>query len=71
MKEKTDLIRIMKTYDTGEVIIMPTSKNFGRSSYLCYNKECLKVALKKKKIQRTLRKDIPVSSLENIESIIN
>lgn len=68
--ERENLIRIMKTYDTCEIKIMPTSKHFGRSSYLCYNKECLKNAIKKKRLQKTLKKEISPSVIECLENMI-
>jgi uncharacterized protein len=70
-KEKKELIRIMSLHDSGEVIIEPNSRHFGRSSYLCYNKECLKNAIKKKRLQKSLKKTIKDSILENLENIIN
>jgi uncharacterized protein len=70
MRERKDLLRIMKTHDTKEIIVMPSSKQFGRSTYLCYNKECLKQANKKKRLQKTLKKDIQLSTLKYLESIL-
>ena len=70
IKSKKDMVRIMKTHDTNEIIVMPSSNCFGRSSYLCYNKECLNQAIKKKRLQKTLKKDIPISILKYLESIL-
>ena len=70
-KERSELIRILRLNTTGELIIMPTSKHFGRSSYLCYNKDCLKLAIKKRRLQKTLKKDIPDTLFEKLEKIIN
>lgn len=50
---------------------MPNSKKFGRSVYLCYNKDCYRNALKKKRFQRALKKEIPSSILEKVEKLIN
>ena len=71
IKERSELIRILRSNTTGELIIIPTSKHFGRSSYLCYNKDCLKNALKKRKLQKALKKEIPDLILNNLEKIIN
>ena len=71
LKERSDLIKITKTFDTYEVVVAPSSKYFGRSSYLCYNKECLKDAIKKKRFQRTFKKEISDSTFEHLENIIN
>lgn len=70
IRPRKDLIRIMKTHDTKEIVVMPSSKQFGRSTYLCYNKECLKQAIKKKRLQKTLKKDVSISTLNYLESIL-
>ena len=49
------MIKITKEHSTGEVVINPNSKTFGRSAYLCYNQDCIEQALKKKKINRVLK----------------
>lgn len=70
IKERSNLIRIVKTHDARELIIMPDSKHFGRSSYLCYNKDCLKNAIKKKRLQKTLKNEVSISILNCLENII-
>ena len=50
MKENVSLAEKLKTE-----IINPDSKIFGRSAYLCYNKSCVELALKKNKIQKALK----------------
>ena len=52
---RDSMIKITKEYLTGEVIVNPDSKTFGRSVYLCYNQNCIEQALKKKKINKALR----------------
>ena len=49
--DRNNLIRIMKDNKTGEIIINPSNKQFGRSSYLCKDKDCLKLAIKKTKMK--------------------
>ena len=49
------MIKITKEHSTGEVVVNPNSKTFGRSAYLCYNQDCIEQALKKKKINRVLK----------------
>jgi predicted RNA-binding protein YlxR (DUF448 family) len=55
---RSSMIKITKEYSTGEVIVNPDSKTFGRSVYLCYNQNCIEQALKKKKINRALKINI-------------
>ena len=40
---------------------MPDSKTFGRSLYLCYNKDCIGMAFKKNKLNRMLKKDTEIN----------
>ena len=49
------MIKITKEHITGNVVVNPNSKTFGRSAYLCYNQNCIEQALKKKKINRVLK----------------
>lgn len=54
-KQRKDLIKITKKTDSGEIIINPNSKIFGRSVYLCYNQSCIDNAFKKNKIGKALK----------------
>ena len=49
------MIKITKEHKSGELFIQPDSKIFGRSAYLCYNQECINVALKKNKLKKVLK----------------
>ena len=55
LKPKDKLIKITKEYKSGNVIIQPNSKEFGRSAYLCYNKDCINMAFKKNRINKMLK----------------
>ena len=55
MKPRKDLIKITKDSFTDKVVINPNSKTFGRSAYLCYNQNCIELALKKNKLNKTLK----------------
>lgn len=61
-------IRILKNHKNGEYIINPTSKEFGRSIYICKSQECLKLAIKKKRL-RNLNEDI-LNSLNHLLSLL-
>ena len=52
---RSSMIKIVKEHSTGEVIVNPDSKIFGRSAYLCYNLSCIETALKKNKLNRILK----------------
>jgi uncharacterized protein len=69
VKNRAEMIRIMKLYDTGEIIINPTSRHFGRSFYICYNIECVNKILKKKKLQKILKREVPAEIIEYLEKV--
>ena len=55
IKDVKELIKITKNFVDGKVIVNPNSKIFGRSAYLCYNKQCVEQALKKNKLNKALK----------------
>ena len=55
LKPKEELIKITKEHTSGNVVIMPNSKVFGRSVYLCYNKNCINMAFNKNRINKMLK----------------
>ena len=50
-----ELIKLTKNHLSGEIIINPDPKTFGRSAYLCYNQTCITNALKKNRLNRALK----------------
>ena len=58
--DRNELIRILKEHKTGEIIIAPNNKQFGRSIYLCKNEECLKTAIKKKRLKHLSENEIEI-----------
>lgn len=74
MKNKKDLIRILKTDENG-IIIDCTGKKNGRGAYICSNVECLNKAIEHRGLERSFK--MPVDreiydslkkELENIET---
>ena len=55
IKNATEMIKLTKNHISGEIIINPNSKIFGRSAYLCYNNQCIEQALKKNKLNKVLK----------------
>ena len=53
MKEKRELIRIVRTPD-GEVAMDDTGKRSGRGAYVCRSAECLTRAIRQKQLERQL-----------------
>lgn len=67
--ERQELIRLLKEYQTGQVVINPSNKQFGRSCYICKKQECIKNALKKHKLNKFLKINIPQDIIEQLKSI--
>ena len=70
-KDARDLIKITKDYKTSELIINPDSYTFGRSVYICKNKQCIELALKKNKLSKFLKKYTAENEKENIKTVLN
>lgn len=51
---KGEFIRIVRQ-EAGRVAVDDSGKQPGRGAYICANKECLKVAVKKRALARALR----------------
>ena len=66
MKNKKDMMRVLKSAE-GPVILDMTGKKNGRGAYLCMNKECLVKARKNKGLERSLKMSIPDEIYENLE----
>lgn len=70
MKNKKDLIRILKTQDN-EIIIDTTGKKNGRGAYICPDPMCLKKAVKNKGLERSFKMAIDKSVYDNLEKEMN
>lgn len=53
MKEKRELIRIVRTPE-GETVLDLTGKKSGRGAYVCRQPECMKRAIRQKQLERQL-----------------
>lgn len=63
------MVRIVRGTD-GAVRVDPSGKLPGRGAYLCGKKDCLKLAIKHKKLSKALRCEIPASVAEQLESYV-
>lgn len=66
MKNKKEMIRVLKTTDD-QIILDATGKKNGRGAYLCFSKECLQKAMKGKGLERSLKMPIPQEVYESLE----
>ena len=64
-KPKKEMIRIIKTPE-GNIEIDKTGKKSGRGAYLCSNVECLDIALRKNNLNRSLKQDIPLKTIDEL-----
>ncbi len=65
MKSKKDLIRIVRTPDE-DIVIDSTGKKNGRGAYLCPDAECLKKAIKGKRLEKAFQQKIEPEVLEQL-----
>ena len=69
MRDKSDLIRVVKTPD-GEILVDDSQKQDGRGAYICKNKECLEKLNKNKAFNRAFKmpvEDTIYQSLMNLK----
>lgn len=66
MKSKREMIRILKTESEG-IILDATGKKNGRGAYICNSVDCLKQAVKKKSLERSLKTQIPKEIYQELE----
>ena len=66
MKDKRELLRVLKTSEN-EIVLDTTGKKNGRGAYLCKNEECLKKLRKTKGLERSLKIAIPQEVYDKLE----
>ncbi|MGN0318917.1 MAG: RNase P modulator RnpM [Lachnospira sp.] len=66
MKNKKDLVRILKAEDN-TISIDTTGKKNGRGAYICPDMECLKKAIAHKGLERSFKMAIEPAVYENIK----
>lgn len=66
MKEKKELIRVLKTPED-EIILDTTGRANGRGAYICNNPECLKKAIKNRGLERSLKSQIPAEVSDRLQ----
>lgn len=69
MKEKGALVRIVKTKE-GDVSVDTTNRANGRGAYICKNKDCFRLAIKNKGLERALKGRLPEEILTQLEQEI-
>lgn len=67
IKPKNELIRIVKSPE-GEISIDKTGKKSGRGAYICPKEECLKLAEKSRRIEKSFSCRIDAAVYEELEN---
>ena len=67
MKPKKEMIRVLKSAESEEILLDLTGKKNGRGAYLCNSSECFKAARKTKGLERSLQIKIPDDIYEALE----
>lgn len=65
MKNKKDMIRILKTAEN-EIVLDATGKKNGRGAYLCPNRECLERAIRSKGLERSFKMAVPAEVYDSL-----
>ncbi|WP_178042341.1 RNase P modulator RnpM [Frisingicoccus sp.] len=66
MKNKKEMIRVIRTAEN-EICIDATGRKNGRGAYICPNMNCLKMAMKNRGLERSLKTAIPESVYQQLE----
>ena len=66
MRSKREMIRVIKTAEN-EICIDATGRKNGRGAYICPNMECLKLAMKNRGLEQSLKTAIPESVYRQLE----
>ena len=66
MKPKNELIRVVRSPE-GEVSLDSTGKKSGRGAYICTDRDCLKKAVKSKRLDRTFGCEISQELYERLD----
>lgn len=66
MKEKKEMIRVIKTPED-EIVLDATGRKNGRGAYICKNPQCLRLARKSKGLERSLKMAVPAEVYERLE----
>jgi len=68
VRAKRQLIRIVRTSD-GQVVVDPTGKKSGRGAYLCAQRPCWELGLKRGVLERALKQPVPLECRTALESV--
>lgn len=67
IKPKSELTRVVRVAKTGEVMIDRSGKLDGRGAYICKNEKCVRLAIKSRKIERSLKHKVKPEFYEELD----
>lgn len=67
LKDKKDLLRIVKNKEEG-ILIDESGKKNGRGAYVCKSKACIEEALRTNKLNRVFRQEVPEELYEELKA---
>lgn len=70
---KRGLLRVVRLgagENAGDVVLDPTGKKSGRGAYVCPTPECIALALKQKKLERSLKTPIAESVADALRAAV-
>ena len=71
MRPTDELIRFVRDFETGEVMMDADKKRFGRGAYICRNLECIRLAVKKKGLERHFKHPVSAQVYSAAQEKIN
>lgn len=66
MKPKTELVRVVRSPE-GDLSMDLTGRKAGRGAYVCHNIDCLRIARKRKALERSFACAIPSEIYDRLE----
>ena len=70
MRSTEELIRFVRDFETGEVVPDTDKKRFGRGAYICRNPECIRLAAKKKGLERHFKSPVSAEIYSAAEDLL-
>ena len=70
MKNKSELVRIVRNGDDSGFAVDGTGKSAGRGAYICRSADCFKKAAKSGGFERSFKQKIPKEVYEALEGVI-
>ena len=70
MRPTEELIRFVRDFETGEVVTDTDKKRFGRGAYICRNNECIRLAAKRRGLERHFKCPVSAEIYSAAENLI-